>query len=290
MASRALPLLSLALLATPLFACTDEDGTTAPPEVKTGAYTAFLQRGWIIPTSSTEGRALGFDLDHDGSGDNEVGGLIGGLAGLGLDVDDANAALVGSGDSIIAHLVRADRRDDDDSVAWQLWNGTGTPPRFDGTDRVGPSAVDGALWGAITAGSLAAHWGDVVVRVPLFPGQPAVALPLTDAQLELVTDGPCRGRIGGTVLDLSLTIALEEIGRQTIVHLQAHPEHPFTTAAVSIIDENNDGTVTVAEVVSLARALLRADVDLDGDGAADGASFALGFECAPAQLASTPTF
>ena len=282
MASRALLLLSL--LATPLLACTDAD-VDGPPQVDTGRYAAFVQRGWTMPASGTEARAIGFDLDHDGTADNEVGALIGGLAGLGLEVADANAALLGTGDPIVAHVVRADGLDADDAVAWQLWRSAGTPLRFDGTDRIGPSTVDGALWGAITAGTLAGQWGDTVARVPLFPDQPPVLLVLTDARLELAVDGPCRGRLGGTLTDAARTAALDEVGRQTIAHMQAHPEHAFTTAAASIMDDNNDGTVTVAEVAEIASSLLSRDLD-DGR----GTSFALSFECAPAQLATAPTF
>ena len=287
MAPRALLLASL--LAAPLFACTDADGD-APPDVATGSYTAFLQRGWTMPTTTPEAVEIGFDLDHDGSKDNLIGQLVGALANLGLDIDDANAALLGSGDPILVHLVRSDGRVDDPSVAWQLWRATGAPPRFDGTDRVATGTVDGALWGAITEGTLAAHWGDAVVRVPLFPNQPPVLLPLTDARVDLVVDGPCLGRIGGTVANGALTVALDELGRQTIAHLQAHPEHAFSSAAVSIMDDNGDGALTVAEVAAFGRRLLPSDIDLDDDGDGDGVSFALGFECVQSQLAITPTF
>lgn len=287
MAPRARLLASLALLAPSLLACTDaaDDG---PPQVSTGSHSAFVQRGWRMPATSMAARDVGFDLDHDGSRDNLVGSLIGGLADLGLAIEDANLELIGSGDPILAHVVRADRLDDDGSVAWQQWRSTGAPLRFDGSDRIEAGTLDGELWGAIRGGALAARWGATVVRVPLFPGQPPLAMPLTEAQVELTVDGPCQGRIGGTVLETDLVVALDELGRQTIAHLQAHPEHEFSTAAVDIMDRDSDGALTATEVAAFGHQLLAPDVDLDDDNGADGVSFALTFDCAPAQLGFVP--
>ena len=113
-----------------------------------------------------------------------------------------------------------------------------------------------------------------------------VPIPLTDARIELTVDGPCRGRVGGIVVDTALTVALDEVGRQTVAHLQAHPDDGFTAEATSLMDSDRDGVVTVTEVAALARTLLGRDLEHDGP----AYSFALGFECAPAQLALTPTF
>lgn len=273
------------LLATPLLACADD--AAGPPVASTGDYTALVQRGWTMPTSATDAFQVGFDLDDDGRPDNAIGSLIGSLANLGLEVDVANAELLGSGDPIVAHVLRSDGLTDDTSVAWQLWRSAGTPPRFDGTDRVVADVIDGALWGELRAGTLSARWGDAVARVPLFPGQPPVLIALGAAQVELAVDGPCRGRLGGVVDAAAMTVALEEVGRQTLAHMQAHPEHAFTAAATEFMDADRDGVVTVPEVVALAHALLAADVEGDRGRAY---SFALAFECAPARLVATPAF
>ena len=173
-------------------ACADPPGESGPPAVTSGEYHAFIQHGWRFPATSSEWRAIGFDLDHDGFIENSGGSLIGALGGIGLPIDDANAELLGSGDQLVGHVIRADRVDQDASVAWQLWTSRGAPPTFDGRDVVAPTELDGELAGAIIDGTLRAQWGDAAIHVPLFPGQPPIAMPLTDAQLELTVDGRWR--------------------------------------------------------------------------------------------------
>lgn len=274
-----------------LLACADQPGEPAgPPAVTSGSYHAFIQHGWRFPATSSEWRAIGFDLDRDGFIENLGGSLIGALGGIGLPIDDANAEQLGRGDQIVGHVIRADRLDDDASVAWQLWTTSGAPPTFDGRDRVAPTEVDGELVGAITAGMLHAQWGDAAIHVPLFPGQPPIAMPLTAARLDLTVDGPCHGVIGGALDEVAYQGVLDQIAAETLAHMAAHPEHDFTRLARDVFDDNDDGQVTAAEVVRFGRQLLPPDLDLDDDGHDDAVSIAFAFDCAPAQLATPGTF
>ncbi|MBL8625721.1 MAG: hypothetical protein JNK64_30695 [Myxococcales bacterium] len=274
-----------------LLACADQPGEPAgPPAVTTGEYHAFIQHGWRFPATQSEWRAIGFDLDRDGVVENLGGSLIGALGAIGLPIDDANAAQLASGDQIVGHVIRADRLDRDASVAWQLWTSRGAPPTYDGRDVVAPTELDGELAGAITAGTLRAHWGDAAIHVPLFPGQPPVAMPLTDAQLELTVDGPCHGMIGGALDAAGYQGVLDQVAAETLAHMAAHPDHEFTRLARDVFDDDNDGVVSAAEVVKFGRELLPPDLDLDDDGRNDALSIGFAFECAPARLAAPPTF
>ena len=273
-----------------LLACADPPGESGPPAVTSGEYHAFIQHGWRFPATSSEWRAIGFDLDHDGFIENSGGSLIGALGAIGLPIDDANAELLGSGDQLVGHVIRADRLDQDASVAWQLWTSRGAPPTFDGRDVVAPTELDGELAGAIIDGTLRAQWGDAAIHVPLFPGQPPIAMPLTDAQLELTVDGPCHGVIGGGLDAAGYQGVLDQVVAETLAHMAAHPDHDFTRLARDVFDDNRDGVVSAAEVVAFGRELLPPDLDTDDDGRDDALSIAFAFECAPARLATPPTF
>jgi hypothetical protein len=274
-----------------LLACADQPGDTAgPPAVTSGAYHAFIQHGWRIPATQSDWRGIGFDLDRDGFVENSGGNLIGALGTIGLPIDDANAEQLASGDQLVGHVIRADRLDHDDSVAWQLWTSRGAAPTFDGGDVVAPTALDGALAGTITDGTLRAQWGDAAIHVPLFPGLPPVAMPLTAAQLELTVDGPCHGMIGGALDAAGYQGVLDQVAAETLAHMAAHPDHDFTRLARDVFDDNNDGVVSAAEIVRFGRELLLPDVDTDDDGRYDGVSVGFAFECAPARLATPPTF
>lgn len=291
-AARVLPSLSLlASLSLGLTACADQPDGDGPPVVTTGRYQGFIQRGWSFPATSAEWRDAGFDLDHDGTRENLVGSLIGSLGQIGLAVGDANAAMIASGDVIIGHVVRADRLDQDGSVAWQGWSSSGAPPRYDGHDAIAPGSVDGELRGMIVAGTLHAEWGTAVARLPLFPGQAPILIPLADAHLELATQGDCRGVLGGVLDDAGLATALDQVATQAIAHIAAHPDNDFSHAAYAVFDTApDDGVITKAEITAFAAQLLRPDVDLDGDHRADGVSAAFPFTCAAAALPSQPSF
>ena len=273
-----------ALAASTTAACTDPEPTA--PVVDSGAYHTYVQTGWELPTTQDQARDLGFDVDDDGMPDNQGGALVSALGGIGLDLTGASATAFASGDVVTLHRLRADALTDDDSVSWEVLVGQArtTPPRFDGSETFAIAGSGGALVGAIGDGHLAAADGTIVIRVPFFPGQHPVPLPLTGAQLEVdLSNGGCRGRIGGVLRasDRDLTV-LPIVAEQAIGHMAAHPEHRFTVTAIEVFDRDHDGAVTAAEITRMATSVFVLDVDLDADDQADGMSIALGFTCAPA--------
>ncbi len=267
-------------------ACTDPDPPT-PPDVTTGAYHGFVQRGWTLPHHATEARALGFDLDGDGDIDNQVGSLVGSLINLGLEIDDASADAFASGASVALHRVRADDLANDGTVEWRTYEGVPAgAPRFDGTDRFDVGAETGALTGMIHDGRAELTWGATTISLPFFPGQSPLRLPLVRAQLTADIDAAgCAGTIAGLIPRAELEgMILPNLAVEMIIHIARHPESEFTPIAMQVFDTNDDGQLTVAEVLAtpLMRGLVSPDIDTDDDGVRDAMSFAAAFDCVPA--------
>lgn len=277
-------LLALLTLA-PIAACTD--ATEPPPEVTTGAYHGFVQRGWRVPGSAAEARTMGRDLDGDGTVDNNAGNMIGGLVGLGLELDTAAAAAFTRGDVVALHQLRADDLVNDDSVEWRTYDGvTGTAPRFDGSDRLEARAETGYFAGSIHGGHAELAWGQTTIALPFFPDQSPIAFPLTDAKLSIdLTGGGCDGRLTGLVPGVEMEgLVLPSIALEMVIHIARHPGDELAISAIQAFDSDRDGRLTVAEVLDgdLFQWLLSPDVDGDGDDKSDSVSFGLGFDCVPA--------
>lgn len=270
-------------------ACSDPD-EPAPPDVTTGAYHGFLQRGWLLPPDSAGARDLGEDLDGDGTIDNAGGQLVGALIGLGLELEEASADAFASGQLVALHRLRADHLDADASIEWRTYDGVpGAPPRFDGTDRPVAAVETGRLAGMIRGGHAELAWGQTAVSLPFFPDQSPLRLPLLDARITVDVDAAgCTGRVAGGVPSDELEGAiLPLLAVELIVHLARHPDHEFTPIAMRVFDTDHDGKLTVAEVLAteLMQGAFRPDLDLDGDGEPDALSFGLGFDCVAATFA-----
>ncbi|MEZ4401226.1 MAG: hypothetical protein R3B06_14465 [Kofleriaceae bacterium] len=265
-------------------ACTEAPPLELPTDPGAGAVYAFVQRGWILDRAA----AHSVDLDGDGHPDNQLGRLIDVLGSLGLAVNDAGAEQFASGELRIAHVVRADSLDDG-TAAWTLRSGAGAPPRFDGTDQLTLPVADGGMVGRIVGGRFEARAGELTLRVPLFPGQPAMAIPVVDGVVQLALRGGCGGTLAGAIGPAALDALVDVMAAEAVAHLAAHPDHPFTATAIRFLDSDGDGRVSAAEVADLALGLLVPDVDLDGDGAADHVAVGLGFDCVPARAITAAT-
>ncbi|HVK71811.1 MAG TPA: hypothetical protein VM734_00770, partial [Kofleriaceae bacterium] len=214
------------------------------------------------------------------------------LDGIGLDVSGASAAAFASGDLVVLHQLRADSISNDDSVSWEVLVGaeTSTPPRYDGSETFAFVTSAGTVLGSIDNGRLRARFGELVVRIPFFPGQHPVALSLAAAQVEVeLTAAGCHGVVGGAVRDLDVTaVVLPELAAQAVAHMQANPDHEDTLEAVQFFDRNGDGEVTPAEVIRVVRDFAPPDVHLDDDSRLDALSFGFGFSCVRATLEPLP--
>jgi hypothetical protein len=290
----ALPLALPALLAG---ACITGSGNDAPepPVVTSGTYHHYAQRLFTLPSSSTEARAFGVDLDGDDVVDNQAGAVIAALSGLGLDVQTASDEALTNGDLVILHSVRADALTSDDSVAWRVMAGrpTETSPRWDGTDTFRVATDDGNFVGSIDSRGAEMAWGVVAVPLPFFPDQSPTILPLANAQIRAtITDTECDGVMAGAMLAPDIDTTLRRFARQAITHIERHPEHELARVAYQVFDTNGDGVITVDEMVNdpITQGLFAPDLDLDHDGDDDALSFGLGFSCEAAQFSAPNEF
>lgn len=284
----ALPLAALPALTGACLLDEDGPGEPVPPVVTSGTYHHYAQSSWTLPASSNEAHTLGFDLDGDGTIENQAGAVMAALDGLGLDVQTESDRAITDGDLVILHSVRADQLGDDGSVSWRVLAGLPTtPPRWDGTDVFRVAGEDGSFVGPIVRANAQMDWGVVNVPLPFFPDQSPVIMPLSQARIAAsISDGQCTGRIGGVMLGPDIELTLERFARQAILHIERHPEHELARVAYQIFDDNNDGVISVDEMAgsSIAESLFRPDVDTDGDGIDDGLSFGFGFSCERAQF------
>jgi hypothetical protein len=289
MRALALPALPL-LLASACVADSADDGP-APPVVTSGTYHHYTQRLFTLPSNSSEANALGMDLDGDEIVDNQAGAVIAALSGLGLDVQTASDEALAAGGLVILHSVRADALGEDDSVSWRVMAGapTDAPPRWDGTDTFRFAGDDGSFVGAIDRRGAEMGWGVIAVPLPFFPDQSPTVLPLANARIRAtITDTDCDGRIAGAMLAADIDTTLRRFARQAITHIERHPEHELARIAYQVFDDNDDGVITVDEMVDdpITQGLFRPDLDLDGNGRDDALSFGFGFSCEAAQFAA----
>lgn len=284
---------ALALPVLLVTACSLEsvDPGPEPPVVTSGTYHHYAQRLFNLPANSTEAFQMGFDLDDDGTVDNQAGAVIAALGGLGLDVQTASDEALNGGGLVILHSVRADALVDDTSVSWRVMAGVPTeaPPRWDGTDVLRFAGDDGRFVGRIGLTSLAEmEWGTVSVPLPFFPDQSPTVLPLANARIRAsISDRDCDGVIGGAMLAADIETTLRRFARQAITHIERHPEHELARVAYQVFDDDGNGVITVDEMVnnSITQSLFAPDLDLDGDGRSDDAlSFGFGFSCEEAQF------
>ena len=141
----------------------------------TGQTRRYVVDSIAVPTHQSEARAFGADLDDDGAIDNQLGMVIGTLAGFG-DVTVHPDDMVASG--VIASAVElvADDLDDDDTVGL----------RFLGADGDTAELVGGALAG----GRFTTEWsGTGAAHLPVFMDADPTVLPLTHMHATLVSDG-----------------------------------------------------------------------------------------------------
>lgn len=89
--------LILSLLALPLVACSDDEGTVIPE----GPHHGYVVSEATVPTNNNQAREFGLDLNGDKSPDNQLGMVLGTLSSQGFDVQGAIKGAVDQGDIIL---------------------------------------------------------------------------------------------------------------------------------------------------------------------------------------------
>jgi hypothetical protein len=90
-------LLLSALIPTSLFACGGGSDTIVPE----GTHYHYVANKVLVPTNNNQSREYGLDLNGDGTADNQLGMVLGTLAGMGFDIQGTIDKAILAGDIIL---------------------------------------------------------------------------------------------------------------------------------------------------------------------------------------------
>lgn len=262
-----------------------------------GTRETWVASQLILPTNASEATTYGFDVDGDGTVDNQLGNIIAALAGAGsFDFQGAvdAAILTGAAVQLVETTTGA-------STAVAFSTGVpGTAPCTDpsnlttcgrhlnGTTSFTASPpVDPALVGTGTSAAFQAGPGAATLQVPLFGGQ-ALALPLLMARASFTRSGTTlSGKVGGAIPMAAVNGTIIPALYDWIVAAIALDCTGTTCTPgslgetlLALFDADHDGTVTLAEVQgnALVSSLFAPDVDTNGDHVLDALSAGFGYQ------------
>lgn len=194
MASLCRPFVYLSLLALPLVACGDDGGENVP--VPEGPHYGYVVSEAFIPTNNNQAREYGLDLGSskgnkpDGSVDNQLGMVLGTLAGQGFELQASIDEAVLEGSIIL--LVDVQTKDFQNTTAAGISLKLGSNPtpapctdpqnptpatcgkHLDGTGSfsIDPSSPDALVAGKIVAGTFTGGPGTISIQIALGGAEP----------------------------------------------------------------------------------------------------------------------
>lgn len=232
-------------------ACTSEPFDVTGPY--TGQTTRYMVDRIEIPTNGDRARALGDDLDGDGTADNAFGSAVGSLAAFGnLTTHGSDMIAAGAITSLVE--IQADDLATDDTV--RVW--------YIGKDG-DPAAPAG---GTIQSGAFSSNRsavsrvpGRAVVRLPVFVDTDPITLELDAMEIDLAPDG--HGGYDGLIRGGFQPTAASDAAYDGILAMfAAHPEDH--RVFWWFLDKDFDGVVTRAEFDDFTRSLLAPDAEVRG--------------------------
>ncbi len=129
--------------------------------------------------------------------------------------------------------------------------------------------------------------GSLLVRLPIMDGYPTVDFPLERVRVvgslvDRSLDGTITGHISEQELFATIFPSMEDFVSDLIAADPGCPsacEGANLRILLSLFDDDRDGHITIDELMasSTLRALLRPDLDTDGDSEPDALSVAIGF-------------
>src|SRR5512141_324485 len=90
-------LFAVALSSMSLAACGGGSDTITPE----GAHYHYVVNKALVPTNNNESREYGLDLNGDGTPDNQLGMVLGTLAGMGFDIQGTIDKAIANGSIIL---------------------------------------------------------------------------------------------------------------------------------------------------------------------------------------------
>ncbi len=287
----------------------DDDDDVIVPE---GDHNQYVVDSVTIPLNSSQAEDLGFDLDNDGTVDNQLGNILSALIQAGgsgtLDLQGSIDTSVDAGEILLLADVQATSLTSAANVGFSLHLGDNPTPapctdpldpltcrqHLDGNgtfDVAADSPDDVTVGGNIVGGTFNGGPGNLALQITLSEGMP-INLSLIEARARLT--GITATEIGDAIIGGA--IPQEDIDNEVIpaVHgtVEGIIEEDCTGSGadcgctadstgltlLGIFDDNGDCMIPLTEIQqnSLIMTLLRSDVDTDGDGEEDALSVGVG--------------
>jgi len=233
-------LLTAAVLPLSLVACGGDDGGSITPE---GTHYHYVVNQAFVPTNNNQARDYGFDLNKDGTVDNQLGMVLSTLVSLGFDIQTSIDKAVAEGDIIL--LVDFQTKDFTNTTAAgiQVFLGenptpaacnademydetakTGCQHHLDGTGSFSIAANspdNAAIGGKIVNGTFSGGPGELSLQIAL-GGTSAIQLDLIGAQAKATSISETAigsGTSGGVIFGGAVT--KEDIDTKIIPAIQA---------------------------------------------------------------------
>jgi hypothetical protein len=266
----------------------------APPDAS-GMHHHYILDSLTWPASNGDATTDGFDLDGDGSIDNQLGRVTATMASQGFDLQTPQDQAIARG----AVLMLADLQADDLTTAagagYTMYVGTNPSPApctgssdtVCGHHLTGAATFDAAatprdaqLIGSITSNQLTAGPGHLSMQLSIVTGTP-VTITLLAAHAKLTTMPFLHGTLGGAIpmsdFHMKIYPAMQTSFAATIAADctgQNPPECGCTASStgatlIQLFDANQDCTVSEPEIEnnSLIHSLFASDVTVEGQAA-----------------------
>jgi len=218
-------LLAAAVLPMSLAACGGDDGQPTPE----GTHYYYVANQVFVPTSNTQARDYGIDLNSDGTVDNQLGMVLSTLAGMGFDIQATIDTAVAEGSIIL--LVDFQTKDFTNTTAagiqvylgdnempaacnagemYNTMTKTGCKRHLDGNGSfsiAADSPQNAALGGKIVNGTFTGGPGDLSLQIAL-GGTNAIKLDLIGARAKasmISETGIGMGTSGGVIFGGAVT-------------------------------------------------------------------------------------
>jgi len=260
----------------------------------------YVASAMVLPTTSTEARSLGRDVDHDGDSDNRLGQAFAALASQGLDLQGSLHTAVTDGDLLMLHSLRTPSLANTKHATWQVLYAEPTEtPDFSGSGSFTVATAPRSLKIPAKIKDRRVTTAAGVIPVRLTAGAGIFTLKLKEAKIfATCSRSKCTaGRVNGvlTTQQVNTELIPKLAGQFTVVVARDCPGPDHTSCAggsegsqiESLFDTNDDLEISAEELQTspLAQAVLAPDLDLEKangkpghDGVADAMSAGFGFE------------
>jgi hypothetical protein len=280
-------------------ACSDDGDTMVDAGItsdgsstKTSALQAVVN-SFTVPKTATEFTS---DTDKNGTKENALGNIIAGFTPLlaGFDIQTTVGKYFTDGDIVLLLDVLAKDLTADPAMTLRVTEGTDPDKdpknNFSGTAKLAVSGSPADLSGTIVAGELKAGPGTVSVPLPVGLTAVTVSMKATEITATVSSTGMTTGVITGAVSQTELNAKLlPALAKALDVAWKDPTSDAATKSLIKTFDVNSDASITASDLKSspIFSAVLKMDVDLDGDKTPDAFSLGMGFTAVPCQIQTT---